>query len=55
MGNLVDFIIDCSEAWLSFTRAARTAGQTIYQRKENLLDDYMRKQLQKPTIFINIA
>ena len=52
MKNLVYFSIDCSEAWLSFTRAA---GQTIYQFKDSLLDDYMRKQLQKPTIFINIA
>lgn len=52
MRNLVYFIIDGCEAWLSFTRAA---GQTIYQLKESLLDDYMRKQLQKPTISINIA
>ena len=45
----------CLWVWVSLTRAARAAGQTIYQRKESLLDDYIRRQLQKPSISINIA
>ena len=45
----------CLWVWVSLTRAARATGQTIYQLKESLLDDYIRKQLQKPSIFINIA
>ena len=45
----------CLWVWVSLTRAARGAGQTIYQLKESLLDDYIRKQLLKPTISINIA
>ena len=45
----------CLWVWVSLTRAARAAGQTIYQLKESLLDDYIRQQLQKPTILVNIA
>ena len=45
----------CLWVWVSLTRAARTAGQTIYQLKEGLLDDYIRQQLHKPTISVNIA
>ncbi len=45
----------CLWVWVSLRRAARRAGQTIYQIKEGLLDDYMRKQLQKPSINIYIA
>ena len=45
----------CLWVWVSLTRAARAAGQTIYQLKESLLDDYIRQQLQKPSISINIA
>ena len=45
----------CLWVWVSLTRAARAAGQTIYQLKESLLHDYMRQQLQKPTISVNIA
>ena len=45
----------CFWVWVSLTRAARAAGQTIYQLKESLLDDYIRQQLQKPSISINIA
>ncbi len=45
----------CLWVWVCLTRAARTAGQTIYKIKESLLDDYMRQQLQKPSISINIA
>ena len=36
-------------------RAARAAGQTIYQLKASLLQDYIRQQLQNPIISINIA
>ena len=45
----------CLWVWVSLTRAARAAGQTIYQLKESLLDDYIRQQLQTPAISINIA
>ena len=45
----------CFWVWVSLRRAARTAGQTIYQIKESLLDDYIRQQLQNPSISINIA
>ena len=45
----------CLWVWVSLRRAAEAAGQTIYQLKEGLLDDYIRQQLQKPLISINIA
>ncbi len=45
----------CFWIWVSLTRTARAAGQTIYQLKGSLLDDYIRQQLQKPAISINIA
>ena len=45
----------CLWVWISLTRAACAAGQTIYHLKESLLDDYIRQQLQKPAIFLNIA
>ena len=45
----------CLWVWVSLTRTARAAGQTIYQLKESLLDDYIRQQLQKPAISIYIA
>ena len=45
----------CLWVWVSLTGAARAAGQTIYQLKESLLDDYIRLQLQNPSISINIA
>ena len=45
----------CLWVWVSLTRAARAAGQTIYQLKDSLLDDYIRKQLLKPTISITFA
>lgn len=45
----------CLWVWVSLTRAARAAGQTLYQLKESLLDDYIRQQLQKPLIFLNSA
>ena len=45
----------CLWVWVSLTRAARAAGQTIYQLKESLLEDYIRQHLQKPPISINFA
>ena len=45
----------CLWVWVSLTRAARAVSQTIYQLKESLLDDYIRQQLHKPSISINIA
>ena len=45
----------CLWVWVSLRRAAEAAGQTIYQLKEGLLDDYIRQQLQNPLISINIA
>ena len=45
----------CLWVWVSLRRAARRVGQTIYQIKEGLLDDYIRQQLSKPSISINIA
>ena len=34
----------CLWVWVSLTRAARAVGQTIYQIKQSLLDDYLRQQ-----------
>ena len=45
----------CLWVWVSLRRAAEAAGQTIYQLKAGLLDDYIRQQLQNPAISINIA
>ena len=45
----------CLWVWVSLKRTAQATGQTIYQLKESLLHDYMRKQLQNPTISVNIA
>ena len=45
----------CLWVWVSLARAARAAGQSLYQLKESLLDDYIRQQLQNPSISINIA
>ena len=45
----------CLWVWVSLTRAARATGQTIYRLKESLFDDYIRRQLQNPSIVVNIA
>jgi len=45
----------CLWVWVSLTRVARAARQTVYQLKESLLEDYIRQQLQNPAISINIA
>lgn len=36
--------------WTSLKRHAQQAGETIYQLKRGLLDDYMKQQLRKPSI-----
>ena len=45
----------CLWVWVGLTRAARATGQTIYQLKASLLNDYIRQQLQKPLISLNSA
>jgi len=45
----------CLWVWVSLTRTARAAGQTVYQLKESLLEDYIRQQLKKPAIVVNFA
>ena len=45
----------CLWVWISLTRAARATGQTIYHLKESLFDDYIRRQIEKPAIVVNIA
>ena len=45
----------CLWVWVSLTRAARATGQTIYRLKQSLFDDYIRRQIEKPSIVDNIA
>ena len=45
----------CLWVWVSLTRAARATGQTIYRLKESLFDDYIRREIEKPSIIINFA
>ena len=45
----------CLWVWVSLTRAARATGQTIYRLKQSLFDDYIRRQIEKPSIVVNIA
>ena len=45
----------CLRVWVSLTRTARATGQTIYQLKKGLLDDYIRFQLENPSISIKFA
>ncbi len=45
----------CLWVWVFLKRAAQATGQTLYQLKASLLQDYTRKQLQNPTISPNIA
>ena len=40
----------CPWVWVSLTRGFRAAGQTIYQLKDSLLNDYIRQHLQKSAI-----
>ena len=45
----------CLWVWVSLTRAARATGQTIYRLKESLYADYMRKEIENPSIVVNFA
>lgn len=45
----------CLWVWVSLTRAARATGQTIYRLKENLYEDYMRREIENPSIVVNFA
>ena len=45
----------CLWVWVSLTRAARATGQTIYRLKQSLFDDYIRREIKKPSIVVNIA
>ena len=41
--------------WMRLDRLARQTGQTIYQLKFGLLSDYMRQQLNHPSIHMSLA
>ena len=45
----------CLSVWVSLTRAARATGQTIYRLKESLYHDYMRQEIENPSIVVNFA
>ena len=45
----------CLWVWVSLTRAARATGQTIYHLKESLYHDYMRQEIENPSIVVNFA
>lgn len=45
----------CFQVWVCLKRIARSLGQTIYQLKDSLLDDYMRHQLSNPSIIFKNA
>ena len=45
----------CLWVWVSLTRAARATGQTIYRLKESLYADYMRKEIENPSIVVHFA
>ena len=45
----------CLWVWVSLTRAARATGQTIYHLKESLYDDYIRREIENPSIVVNFA
>ena len=45
----------CLWVWVSLTRAARATGQTIYRLKRSLFDDYIRREIENPSIVVNIA
>ena len=45
----------CLWVWVSLTRAARATGQTIYRLKESLYDDYIRREIENPSIVVNFA
>ena len=41
--------------WLGLESVAYQTGQTLYQVKEGLLSEYLRKQLQSPTVCMKLA
>ena len=45
----------CFQIWVCMNRVARSLGQTIYQLKEDLLDDYIKHQLSNPSIIFKNA
>ena len=45
----------CLWVWVHLTRTARKVGQTIYQLKHSLFDDYIRRQIEKPSISMSIT
>ena len=45
----------CLCVWVSLTRAARATSQTTYRLKKSLYDDYMRKEIENPSIVVNFA
>ena len=45
----------CLWVWVSLTRAARATGQTIYRLKESLYHDYMRREIENPSIVVHFA
>ena len=40
----------CYQAWLSLAQCAKQAGQTLYQVREALFDEYLRAELRHPRI-----
>jgi hypothetical protein len=36
--------------WLRFKRIAYQTAETVYQLKQQLLDDYLRKELTNPSL-----
>ena len=45
----------CLCVWVSLARVARATGQTIYRLKESLYEDYMRQEIENPSIVVNFA
>ena len=41
--------------WIRLSEMAYQTGQTVYQVKEGLLSEYLRKQLQSPTVRMKLA
>ena len=48
--------ITCSIlVWVQLNKYAHEVSKTIYQLKEELLSDYMKKELEEPTLKMNLA
>ena len=54
-GGQRNHIACCLWVWVSLTRATRATGQTIYHLKESLYDDYIRREIENPSIVVNFA